>query len=113
GITGTLDSLDKLSTAVTGNTIAENIDNMKHIIIAAFNVISNGIEYSIPIFKLFGSIVGVVYNSVKTLSPALIAMAAAYAGFVIVGKITKMIEASNRALIIAEATQKVLTLSTK
>lgn len=113
GITGTLDSLDKLSMAVTGNTIAENIDNMKHIIIAAFNVISNAIEYSIPIFQGLGKVVGVVIDILKFLSPVIIGITTAYLASVAAIKLKTVALTAYRAIAMtASAAQLLMATST-
>lgn len=113
GITGVLDSLNKLSVAVTGNDIAENIDGMKHIVVAAFNVISGAIEVSIPLFKILGSVMSALLSAAKPLTPVLMGMASAFAIHAVINGATKALESFNKATIISTTVGKASVASTK
>lgn len=113
GITTILNGLDELSEGVTGKNIAQNIDSLKVIVNKAFEVISKAIVASTPLVIAFAKALGVVFNAAKTLSPALLGVAAAYGAFKIISSINALVTASNAALSVAIASGNALTLTTK
>lgn len=112
GIAGIIESFDKLSKEVTGKDIAENLDSMKHVVMAAFGVIQNVIKGTTPIVILFADGVKATIPIVNALSPAIIGLMASYASYAVITKVTAAIKASNAILLIAQASQKGLTVAT-
>ncbi|GAB3801654.1 tape measure protein [Virgibacillus kimchii] len=82
GITRVIESFDHLSQEVTGNSIAENIDGMKDIVVAAFGVMANIIEGSVPVVNFFVSATSVAIDVVEALSPAIVGLTTAYASYI-------------------------------
>lgn len=77
GVANTIKSLDDLTKAATGKTIAENFDALKVIINAAFGVIVNVIKASTPVFQTLFSILGTGVSVISFLTPAIIGLVAA------------------------------------
>ncbi|WP_164219391.1 tape measure protein [Virgibacillus sp. YIM 98842] len=113
GITTVIESLDRLSKEVTGNSIAENIDGMKDIVVAAFEVIGNIIEGTAPYIKGFVGVIEATIPVVQTLSPLLIGLATAFAFHVTVTKMITAIQGANAVLKAAVASTQALTVTTK
>lgn len=82
GITRVIESFDHLSQEVTGNSIAENIDGMKDVVVAAFGVMANIIEGSVPVVNFFVSATSVAIDVVEALSPAIVGLTTAYASYI-------------------------------
>jgi tape measure domain-containing protein len=106
-----IDSFDRLSREVTGNSIAENIDGMKNVINAAFTVIVGAIDAATPVVKFFADGVKATIPVVNALTPAIIGLMAAYAAHAVITKASAAIQASNKILGIALASQKTLTVA--
>lgn len=113
GIANIIDSFNKLSKEVTGKEISENIDSMKVVVNASFSAIQKIIEATTPVFKMFGLVVKGTISVVKALSPAIIGLMAAYAGYTAITKVNAAIKKSNAILEVAQASKTGLTLVTK
>lgn len=112
GIADIIDSFNKLSKAVTGKEIAQNIDSLKHIVNASFKAIGSVIEGTAPILIFFADGVKATIPVVEALTPAIIGLVAAYAAYTVITKASAAIEASNQVLMIAQSSQKALTIAT-
>ncbi|MCG5104453.1 tape measure protein [Oceanobacillus alkalisoli] len=108
-----VESFDRLSKEVTGNSIAENIDGMKNVVNAAFSVIVSTIDSATPVVVFFADGVKATIPVVKALTPAIIGLMTAYAAYQVITKAGAAIESSNKILAIAETSQKALTLATR
>lgn len=113
GLVGIITSFNELSIAVTGNDIAENIDGMKHIIIAAFKVINGAVEMSIPVFKLLATVISALLSVAQSLAPVLIGMAAAFAIHAVINGATKALESFSKATILSTTVSKTSAATTK
>lgn len=112
GIANIIESFDKLSKEVTGKDIAQNIDGMKHIVMAGFGVIQNVIEGATPVVKLFADGVKVAVPIVETLTPAIVGLMSAYGAYIVITKASAAIQASTAILKVAMSSQAALTLAT-
>jgi tape measure domain-containing protein len=106
GITNVIESFDHLSQEVTGKTIAENIDSMKDTVVAAFGVVANVIEGSVPIVNLFVSAISAAIDVVDVLSPAIVGLTTAYVSYIAITR------ASAVAIGIATAAKGAATAAT-
>lgn len=77
GVANVIEAMDDLSKAVTGNSIAENFDLIKHVINAAFSVIVSTIKASTPIFKVLFEVLKSGVGVAQTLAPAILGLTAA------------------------------------
>lgn len=112
GIADIIKSFNKLSEDVTGKDIAANIDSLKKVVNASFKAIGKAIEATTPTITLFASAITGAIPVVKTLTPAIIGLMAAYGAYIVVSKASDAIKASNKILLAAEASQKALTIAT-
>lgn len=110
GVANVITSFDNLSQKVTGNTIAQNIDNMKDVVSASFAVVTSAIDKSTPVVIFFADTVKAAISVVQTLTPAIIGLMTAYGAYVVITKASAAISASNKVLETAIASQKTLTL---
>lgn len=100
---------DTMSKEITGKTIAENIDSMKDGINSAFKSINSTVKKSTPVFKTFISVVKGTISVAKSLSPVIVGVASAYAGFKIISTVNGLIKKSNALINTAKAANKGLT----
>src|SRR5699024_453522 len=112
GLTEVIKAFDNLSKATTGHDIAQNIDRLKHIIVASFKVIRTIIEGTTPVFVLFGKVVGATLPIVKALSPAIIGLMTAYGAYVVISRASDAIQAANTALKAAMTVKTAATFAT-
>lgn len=84
GVAGVIESFNNMSKEVTGKEISEHIDSLKGVVNTAFSVIQSSIEATTPVFKVFGEVAGTVIDIIEPLAPALLGMAAAFTGLMIV-----------------------------
>ncbi len=112
GLANIIDALNDLSKNVTGSDIAQNIDRMKVVVRRAFAVIVRAIETSTPYVIAFADGVKAAIPVVKTLSPAIIGLMAAYGSYVVITKAQAAFAAMNGVIAIATASTKGLTLMT-
>lgn len=90
GIADIMDSFNKLSIAVTGKDIAENIDSLKHVVNASFKVIGSVIEGTTPIVKGFATVIKMAIPVVKALTPLIAGLATAYLSFMMLNKVVAL-----------------------
>lgn len=84
GLANVIKALDDLSIAVTGKSIAKNLDNMKVIVNKSFDSMTGAIRKSEPFVRVFVDGLDLTYKSVKFLSPAIIGLATAYGALKII-----------------------------
>ncbi|MFA1820550.1 tape measure protein [Virgibacillus oceani] len=111
GITRVIESFDHLSREVTGNSIAENIDGMKDVTVAAFDVVGNAIESATPFVKGFANTVSAALPVIEALSPVLIGMASAYAMHSVINRTADALKASQAVTAAVTAVKKAYTLA--
>lgn len=111
GLADIIKAFNELSIEITGNDIAQNIDNMKVIINNAFKAISGSIQSAAPYIETFATGVSVTYDAVKFLSPALIGLATAYGALMLINKLNSIMETNANILGIAAMSGKDLTIS--
>lgn len=104
---------DDMSKEITGKTIAENIDGMKDGINSSFHVMKGAVKKTIPIFKGFAEVAKATISVVKELSPVLLGVAVAYAGFKIISKANGLVSKSNALLSAARKSSEGLTGSVR
>lgn len=107
-----IEKFDNLTQAVTGKTIAENIDGLKVIVNSAFKVMGNVIEGTTPIVIAFADGVKASMPVIEALSPALIGLASAYAIHAVVSKTTTAIKANETMVAIATTAKNVYAIAT-
>lgn len=112
GIASILDSFDKLSEAVTGRDIAQNIDGLKIIINSSFNAIGGIVEATIPLFEFFGSVIGALIPVVKPLTPVLVGMGTAIASLMIARTVGDLMKSFGSAVAGVTVIQKAATVAT-
>ena len=95
GTTKVITAFDEMSQTITGNTIAENMDNMKGSVGAAFDTMAKAIEMTTPLMWLFIKAAEVTITVMKILSPLLIGVAANYLALKVVATITKLFTDEN------------------
>lgn len=64
GMANTLTAIDKVVQALTGNSIAQNIDSLKGIINSAFGSINKSIEGSVGFFNSIGTTISTLFKSI-------------------------------------------------
>ncbi len=111
GIADIIGSFDKLSKAVTGKDIAQNIDGMKVVVNTAFKAIGGAIEATIPIVILFADGVKMIIPVVEALSPLIIGLATGYAALAVIDKINSIIDKNAAVLQAAAFSGKELTIA--
>ncbi|WP_373752364.1 tape measure protein [Jeotgalibaca porci] len=85
---------DELTVALTGKTIAENLDSLKHIINASFESMGKAIDNVIPIIVGFKDGVKAVLPVIEALSPVIWGVVGAYVALKIIEKTNATIAAS-------------------
>lgn len=106
GLANVMKSLDEVSQAVTGNTIAENLDGMKVVVNKTFDSVNKTIIASTPIIKGAGIAFEFVTDSADALSPVLVALTVAFVGLKVVDTVTKALNTSKAAMTTAEVATK-------
>ncbi len=112
GLANVIDALNDLSIAVSGKSIAQNLDNMKVMINKSFDSITNAIRKSEPVVRLFIVSLDGTYRAVKFLSPALIGLATAYAALKVIQTVSAWQGKHTDLLLRAIESGKNLTLVT-
>ncbi len=113
GLANVLDSLNELSKASTGNSIAKNLDSLKSGVNTTFKFITSTIKASTPIVSAFVKVLGTTVNAVKPLTPALIGLAAGYAALKIIQSVSSFMSAQNTILDAALSSGKNMIIVTK
>ncbi|WP_339148411.1 tape measure protein [Sutcliffiella sp. BMC8] len=112
GVAGMIDSFNKLSIAVTGKEIAENIDGLKVIVNQSFKVMGSVIESTTPYVVGFSSAVRDAMPVVKALTPALVGMASAYTIHKVITLTTSALVANTTAVAVATTAKNVYAVAT-
>lgn len=112
GIANIIGSLDKLSREVTGNSIAENIDGLKDIVVSSFNTIGNVIEASAPVVKIFAAAIGTTMDVLSPLTPVVVGLTTALTGLLIVKGVGKAMTSFKTAVMAVTVVQKAATVAT-
>lgn len=113
GMANMIEALNDVSIAVTGQSIAKHIDNMKVAVNKSFDAMSNGIRKAEPLFRLLIGTIKVLTSVVKFLSPAIMGLVASFVALKIVLTINKAIQRTDEALQAAAMSGKALTIVTK
>ena len=90
GLAKIITALDNLSKAFTGNSIAKNMDKLKGIITAGFDIIVKSILMVEPIARGLGNVFRFLANDSVILGPALMGVAAAFVALKVVQQINKL-----------------------
>lgn len=101
GMTSVLTSVDKVVQALTGKSIASNIDSLKGIINSTFSAINSVVEKTIPTFKKLGEFVKNHSTLFKTLAAAVGGFVGAIGGMIGVAKTISMVKGAFTALKVA------------
>ncbi|WP_107841888.1 tape measure protein [Metasolibacillus meyeri] len=112
GVANMIFAFDDLSKAVTGKSIAENLDSLKLVVRATFATINDVIRASAPVVTVFATAISATIPVVKALTPVLIGLTAAFAAYTVITKASAAISAAKVAIAAAEATTKALTIAT-
>ena len=112
GVANMIVSFDNLSKAVTGKSIAENMNGLKDVIKVAFKVMGTAIESAAPIVIVFASAIQSTIPIVKALTPVIVGLVAAYATFTVVSKAAAAISLAQAAISGAQTATRTLTLVT-
>ncbi|AMQ06727.1 tape measure protein [Sporosarcina psychrophila] len=112
GVANMIISFDNLSKAVTGKSIAENLDGLKVVIKAAFKVMGTAIESAVPIVIAFSSVIQSSIPIIKALTPVIIGLVAAYATFTVVTAAAAAISLAQAAISGAQTATRTLTIVT-
>ncbi|PAE27917.1 hypothetical protein CHI07_17130 [Paenibacillus sp. 7884-2] len=111
GLADIIQSIDNLSKEVTGNNIAENIDNMKVVVTAAFRFMGKVIEGTAPIIKAFASGIGGLIAAARPLEPVLTGIASALAINLVVNRLTAALKANATVMAVVTGAKKLYTLA--
>lgn len=90
GVAKVITALDNLSKAFTGNSIAQNMDIMKGVITAGFDVIVKSISMVEPVARGLGNVFRFLANDSVILAPALMGVAAGFVALKVVQQINKL-----------------------
>lgn len=119
GLANVITALDNATKAVTGKSIAKNIDSLKALVNKAFESMTGAIEKATPYFESFGKILSQVFDKLEPYTPAITAFVKAITTMLIIRSVSKAFLESEGAIKIymaatklAEATTKLFTLAT-
>src|SRR5699024_10514316 len=93
-----VDAFNRMSKAVTGKEIAQNIDSLKIIVFSSFQAIAKVIEATTPVVIFFADGVKMAIPVVKALSPAIIGLMTAYGSYVVITRAGAAIQVASAAL---------------
>lgn len=71
GLANVITALDNATKAVTGKSIAKNIDSLKALVNKAFESMTGAIEKATPYFEAFGKILGQIFDKLEPYTPAI------------------------------------------
>ncbi|OFI48814.1 hypothetical protein BG261_05340 [Floricoccus tropicus] len=103
GVANLLTDINNLSKAVTGKSIAQNLDGLKVIINSTFKVVGVGIRATEPLLKVFIGTVNTLITTGKTLSPVLIGLGTAFLALKVINSTTSMLNNATQAINVAKA----------
>ena len=113
GVTTVIQAFNDMIVAVTGKSIAKNLDGLKSLVNNVFAGIKLAIQGATPIAKLFASALGTVMSVAKPLEPVLIGLAASFATLKVIQGINTLIAATDKLFLAAGLSGKALTIVTK
>lgn len=112
-IANIITKVDEMTQAVTGKTIAENIDSLKVIINSSMAAIGDSIEKATPYVIAFKDGVQATLPVVEFLTPAIMGLVAAYTALQIINKVNAQIAATKAAFeLMAPTIAKLTALTT-
>lgn len=112
-IANIITKVDEMTQAVTGKTIAENIDSLKVIINSSMAAIGDSIEKATPYVIAFKDGVQTTLPVVEFLTPAIMGLVAAYTALQILNKVNAQIVATKAAFeLMAPTIAKLTALTT-
>jgi len=112
-IANIITKVDEMTQAVTGKTIAQNIDSLKAIINSSMAAIGDSIEKATPYIIAFKDGVQAVLPVVEFLTPAIMGLVAAYTALQLINKVSAQINATKAAFeAMATTTAKITALTT-
>lgn len=94
GLANVLGALDEVSEAISGKTLAGNLDSFKAVINATFNVITKAITSTTPYVKGFVDVLGEIGKAIQPLTPTILSFAAAYATLKIIDSVNTYMKQS-------------------
>lgn len=119
GLANVITALDNAAKAVTGKSIAKNIDSMKALVNKAFESMTGAIEKATPYFESFGKILSQVFDKLEPYTPAITAFVKAITTMLIIRSVGQAFSNSEiqirlylAAVKVAEVTTKLFTLAT-
>ncbi|PQB48922.1 phage tail tape measure protein [Enterococcus faecalis] len=98
GVTTVIKSFDKLSKAVTGKNIAENLDSLKNVVNITFKAIDAAIQSTIPLMKVFGKAITSIGTALTPLLPTIVSFAATFTALKVIQQVTGYIKQSELAI---------------
>lgn len=104
GLVEIIDAFNRMSKAVTGKEIAQNIDGLKRVVYASFKAMASVIDATTPVVVMFANGVKMAIPIVKALSPAIIGLMTAYGAYVVITKASTAIQVASAALKAATTT---------
>ena len=111
-IANIITKVDEMTQAVTGKSIAQNIDSLKVIINSSMAVIGDSIEKATPYVIAFKDGVQATLPVVEFLTPAIMGLVAAYTALQIINKVNAQIAATKAAFeAMATTTAKITALT--
>lgn len=119
GLANVITALDNAAKAVTGKSIAKNIDSMKALVNKAFESMTGAIEKAAPYFESFGKILSQVFDKLEPYTPAITAFVKAITTMLIIRSVGQAFSNSEiqirlylAAVKVAEVATKLFTLAT-
>lgn len=119
GLANVITALDNAAKAVTGKSIAKNIDSMKALVNKAFESMTGAIEKATPYFESFGKILSQVFDKLEPYTPAITAFVKAITTMLIIRSVGQAFSNSEiqirlylAAVKVAEVATKLFTLAT-
>lgn len=119
GLANVITALDNATKAVTGKSIAKNIDSLKALVNKAFESMTAAIEKATPYFEAFGKILGQIFDKLEPYTPAINAFVKAITTMLIIRSVGQAFSNSEiqirlylAAVKVAEVATKLFTLAT-
>lgn len=119
GLANVITALDNATKAVTGKSIAKNIDSLKALVNKAFESMTGAIEKATPYFESFGKILSQVFDKLEPYTPAITAFVKAITTMLIIRSVGQAFSNSEiqirlylAAVKVAEVATKLFTLAT-
>ena len=119
GLANVITALDNATKAVTGKSIAKNIDSLKALVNKAFESMTGAIEKATPYFEAFGKILGQIFDKLEPYTPAINAFVKAITTMLIIRSVGQAFSNSEiqirlylAAVKVAEVATKLFTLAT-